>query len=104
MIQKWSFVAYVVSAVALGYAALVNSPLRFAGQTWENTSTPLTFFGICIVFIIHVVVTGKMLSQEKFKKVQWTSFWITLFAAVILIPGVTMIPLVIESYVREIHR
>jgi hypothetical protein len=100
MIQKWTFVAYVISAVALGYAALVNSPMRFASQTWENTATPATFFGICVILIIHIVVSGKMLSQEKFRKVLWTSFWITLFAGFILIPGVTMIPQVVLSYIR----
>ncbi len=100
MIQKWTFVAYVISVIALGYAALVNSPIRFASQAWENTSTPLTFFGICVVLIIHIVATGKMLSQEKFRQVLWTSFWITLLAGIILIPGVTMIPYVLLSYIQ----
>lgn len=100
MIQKWTFIAYVMSAVALGYAVLVNSPVRFASQAWENTGTPATFFGLCVILIIHIVVTGKMLSQEKFRKVLWTSFWITLFAGFILIPGVTMIPQVLLSYIR----
>lgn len=76
MLNKWAFIFYVCSSLALLYAAVVRSPLRVGRDAFENTDTPILFFGLVVVFIIHIVWTGKMLSQEKFKKVMWVSTYI----------------------------
>lgn len=98
MIQKWSFVMYIVSSVALGYAILLNSPLQVTQKGFANTETPLAFFGIASVLIIHIVASGKMQSQEKYKKVIRNSIGILALAGILLIPNLDMIPGVVISY------
>ena len=100
--QKLSFVLYVTSSLALIYAALINSPLQFAGKAWENTSIPAVFFGIVFIVILHIVVTGKMLSQEKFPKVKAVSLGMIVFAVLIAMPGVVntiaMVPRLLGAF------
>ena len=100
--QKLSFVLYVTSAFALIYAAFLNSPLQFAHKGWENTPTPAVFFGIVAIMILHVVFTGKMLSEEKLKKVNITSLCMFLLAGLIAIPAVSntleLIPRMIGAF------
>ena len=89
---------YAVSSVALGYAILVNSPLRFTQKAWANTETPLTFFGMAAILIIHIVVSGKFQSQEKYREVIWISIVILLLAGIMLIPNIEMVPALVVSY------
>jgi len=100
--QKLAFVFYVTSSVALLYASLVNSPLGFSKNGWENSMTPATFFGIVAILILHIVFTGKMLSQEKYPKVKLVSTGIAALAGLILIPGVlatiSMIPRLLGAF------
>ena len=100
--HKLAFVFYVTSSVALLYAALTNSPLGFAEKAWESTISPAIFFGIVGILIIHIVFTGKMLSQDKYPKVKAASLGIGVLALLILIPGVLttigMLPRMIGAF------
>lgn len=89
---------YAMSCVALGYVLLIHSPLQFSQKAWANTDTPLFFFGMAAVLIIHIVVSGKMHSQEKYRKVIWGSIAMTGLSAILLIPNIEMIPNLILSY------
>jgi hypothetical protein len=98
LMQKWSFVMYIVSSVALGYVILIHSPLRFTQKAFANTDTPLAFFGMAIVLIIHIVVSGKSHSQEQYKNVIRNSIGILVLAGILMIPDLDQIPGLIISY------
>jgi uncharacterized membrane protein len=87
MLQKFAFVMYAFSCISLGYTALVYSPLRFGADRWENSSTPVIFFALFILMGVQFVLSGKMMTQEKYKKVIWISVALLALVAVLMFPA-----------------
>ncbi len=86
MLQKLALVFYVLSSLALAYVIFIFSPAQFGRGEWQKSDSSLYFFPAAVIFIIHIVFTGKIQSQEKFTKVIWVSSALLLLVAVIMLP------------------
>ena len=88
MIQKWSFIFYVFSSMALIYAAFLQSPWAYNLSDWEGTRSPILFYGIAPILILHIIITGKLHNKEKYSKVMWISGIIMVATAFLMLPRI----------------